>query len=128
MLQFALYCCLGIMTAGATVTGQKQKSQPCEKAQTQAEMNICWGNEYKKADAQLNKTYQELAALLEDEDKTELKTAENAWIKYRDAHCAFVADQYRGGTMRPMIEAICLADVTTSRTTELKNQINDRNH
>lgn len=108
------------------IAGQKQKPQPCEAAQTQADMNICWGNEYKKADAQLNKTYQELAALLDVEDKTELKTAENAWIKYRDAHCGFVADQYRGGSMRPMIEAMCMADVTTNRTTELKNQIKDR--
>ncbi len=105
---------------------QKQKPKPCEAAQTQTDMNICWGNEYKKADAQLNKTYQELAAMLEDEDKAELKTAENAWIKYRDAHCEFASDRYRGGTIRPMIEAICLAEVTANRTTELKNEIKER--
>ena len=115
-----------LILISVTIFAQKQKPQPCENAQTQADMNICWGNEYKKADAQLNKTYQELAAMLEDEDKAELRTAENAWIKYRDAHCTFVSDQYRGGTMRPMIEAICLADATTARTTELKNQIKDR--
>ena len=109
-----------------TVTGQKQKPKPCEDAQTQADMNNCWGNEYKKADAQLNRTYQELAAILEADDKTELKDAENAWIKYRDAHCQFVSDQYRGGSMRPMIEAICLADVTGNRTKELRDQIKER--
>ena len=26
------------------VAGQKQKPKPCEDAQTQADMNICWGN------------------------------------------------------------------------------------
>jgi len=112
------------MSAG--ISAQKQKPKPCENAQSQAEMNMCWGNEYKKADAQLNKTYQELTAMLDDEDKAELKTAETAWLKYRDAHCQFVSDQYRGGSIRPMIEAICLADVTGNRTTELKNQIKER--
>ena len=109
------------------VSAQKPKPKPCEDAQTQADMNICWGNEYKKADATLNKTYQQLAAMLEDEEKAQLKNAENAWLKYRDANCEFVADQYKGGSIRPMIAAICLADVTNNRTTELKNQIKDRN-
>ena len=109
------------------VAGQKQKPKPCEDAQTQADMNICWGNEYKKADATLNKTYQQLAAMLDDDQKAQLKNAENAWIKYRDANCEFVADQYKGGSIRPMIGAICLADVTNNRNTELKDQVKNRN-
>ena len=115
-----------LVIPGSYAIGQKQKPKPCEDAQTQADMNICWGNEYKKADAALNKTYQELAAMLDDEEKVQLKTAETAWLKYRDANCEFVADQYKGGSIRPMIAAICLADVTNNRTTELKNQIKDR--
>ena len=118
---------IALIFAGITIVGQKQKPKPCEDAQTQADMNICWGNEYKKADAALNQTYQKLVAMLEAEEKIQLKTAENAWLKYRDANCEFVADQYKGGSMRPMIEAICLADVTNNRNTELKNQIKDRN-
>jgi uncharacterized protein YecT (DUF1311 family) len=110
-----------------SVSAQKPKPKPCEDAQTQADMNICWGNEYKKADAKLNQTYQQLAAMLDDEQKTQLKNAENSWIKYRDANCEFVADQYKGGSIHPMIAAICLADVTNNRATELKNQIKDRN-
>src|SRR5215471_17569529 len=117
---------IALMLMSVTSAGQKPKPKPCEDAQSQAEMTICAGNEYKKADAQLNKTYQELVAMLDDEDKAELKTAETAWIKYRDAHCQFASDQYRGGSIRPMIEAICLTDVTTNRTTELKNQIKER--
>lgn len=111
---------------GATVQGQKQKPKPCEAAQTQTDMNICWGNEYKTADAALNKAYQQLAAMLDDDEKTQLRNAENAWLKYRDTNCEFVADQYKGGSIRPMIAAICLADVTSNRTAELKNQIKDR--
>src|SRR6478736_2046222 len=90
-----------------SVSAQKPKPKPCEDAQTQADMNICWGNEYKKADARLNQTYQQLAAMLDDEEKAQLKTAETAWLKYRDTNCEFVADQYKGGSIRPMIAAIC---------------------
>ena len=118
---------IALFVMSVSVPGQKQKPKPCEDAQTQADMNICWGNEYKKADASLNKTYQQLAAMLDDEQKAQLKTAETAWLKYRDTNCEFVADQYKGGSIRPMIAAICLADVTNNRTTELKNQIKDRN-
>jgi uncharacterized protein YecT (DUF1311 family) len=105
--------------------GQK-KSEPCAEAQTQADMTICWGNQYKAADATLNQVYRQLMGKLDDEEKNQLKAVESAWLKYRDANCEFVGDQYKGGTMRPMIEAICLADVTKNRTTELRNQIKDR--
>jgi uncharacterized protein YecT (DUF1311 family) len=124
--------CIGLLIAltlmSVTIAGQKQKPKPCEDAQTQADMNICFGNEYKKADAALNKVYQQLAAMLDEDDKAQLKNAENAWLKYRDTNCEFVADQYKGGSMRPMIAAICLADVTDNRTKELKSQIKDRQH
>jgi uncharacterized protein YecT (DUF1311 family) len=119
---------IALFVMSVSVPGQKQKPKPCEDAQTQADMNICWGNEYKKADAKLNQTYQQLAAMLDADEKTQLKNAENAWLKYRDTNCEFVADQYKGGSIRPMIAAICLADVTNNRAAELKNQIEDRNH
>ena len=125
-MKLTLTALLLLAVVGGHVVGQKQKPKPCEDANTQADMNICWGNEYKKADAALNKTYQELAAMLDEDEKAQLKTAENAWLKYRDTNCEFVADQYKGGSIRPMIAAICLADVTSNRTTELKNQIKDR--
>jgi uncharacterized protein YecT (DUF1311 family) len=116
-----------IVSMSASVFAQKQKPKPCEDAQTQADMNSCWGTEYKKADATLNKTYQQLVTMLDETEKAQLKNAENAWLKYRDANCEFVGDQYKGGSIRPMIVAICLADVTNNRNTELKNQIKDRN-
>jgi uncharacterized protein YecT (DUF1311 family) len=109
--------------------GQKtQNPPPCAEANSQAEMNICAGKEYKAADAALNKTYQQLSGMLNEEEKAQLKAAQLAWIKYRDANCDFVADQFKGGSMRPMILGLCLADVTRNRTTELKSQIKDRNN
>jgi len=126
-MRFSVLSCLSILVVFGLAFGQKQKqSEPCAEAQTQTDMNICWGNQYKAADATLNQVYRQLMGKLDDEEKNQLKAVESAWLKYRDANCEFVGDQYKGGTMRPMIEAICLADVTKNRTTELRNQIKDR--
>jgi uncharacterized protein YecT (DUF1311 family) len=71
-------------------------------------MNICWGNEYKKADAASIKHTSNWRRCLTMKQKAQLKTAETAWLKYRDANCEFVADQYKAALLRPMIAAICL--------------------
>ncbi|PYS25385.1 MAG: hypothetical protein DMF72_01860 [Acidobacteria bacterium] len=127
-MRFPLLCCLSILIVFGVVFAQGQKkSEPCSKAQTQAEMNICAGREYQAADAELNQVYRKLVAMLNDEEKSQLKGAQNAWLKYRDANCEFVADQYKGGSIRPMIDGLCLAGVTRNRTAELRDQIKDRN-
>jgi len=125
MKLFALYSALILVAFNATF-GQGKKPAPCANAESQAEMNICAGKEYKAADAQLNQVYQKLSSMLDAEEKSQLKEAENAWLKYRDLNCDFVADQYKGGSIRPMILGLCLADVTRNRTSELRNQIKDR--
>ena len=126
-MRFFVVCNLLILIMSVAAHAQgPAKNEPCADAQSQAEMNICWGKEYKAADATLNQVYRQLFAKLDDEQKAQLKNAQTAWLKYRDANCEFVADQYKGGSMRPMIAAICLADITSNRSTELKNQIKDR--
>lgn len=65
--------------------------------------------------------------MLDEEEKAQLKEAQTAWLKYRDKNCEFVGDQYKGGSIRPLIQASRLADMTKKRTTELKTQIKDRN-
>lgn len=125
----ALVLCSLLWLAGTSVSAQKQKKpDPCANPQTQTEMTQCAAEAYKAADKVLNQVYQQLVAKLDDEEKAQLKEAQTAWLKYRDTNCDFVADQYKGGTMRPMIYAGCLADVTKRRTSELREQIKDRSH
>ena len=116
-----------VVILSATASAQEQKKQdPCANAQSQGEMNVCWRDQYKAADARLNAVYREFASKLSDEESAQLKTAQLAWLKYRDSNCEFVADQFKGGSMRPMISAMCLADVTNARAAELKSQMKDR--
>jgi len=115
-----------VLTFCTAAFAQDQKKDPCADAQSQLEMNMCWGNRYKAADAQLNAVYRQFTSKLSPEETAQLKAAQLAWLKFRDANCEFVADAYKGGTIRPMIAAMCLADVTTARTNELKAQMKER--
>ncbi len=92
----------------------------CEQAESQFEMTQCAGREYKQADAELNKVYQQVLRQEESGGQARLKAAQLAWLKFRDTQCAYEAGDYIGGTMRPMVEAFCLAAVTNDRTRQLK--------
>jgi uncharacterized protein YecT (DUF1311 family) len=128
-MKFTFFLLIVFLLGAGSAFGQgSKKGGPCTNANTQAEMNICAGKEYKTADAALNQTYQKLVAMLESEDKAQLKEVQIAWIKYRDTNCEFVANQYKGGSIRPMILGLCLADVTRNRTAELRTQTKDRSN
>lgn len=115
-----------LLSAAPAKTQKQRQIQPCESRGSQAEAGDCAYQEYKAADAELNRTYNRLAAVLDAEDKGALKESELAWIKYRDTYCTFESSQYKGGTMRPMIESFCLTRVTKAHTAELKDQLDLR--
>lgn len=112
---------------------------PCDEAQTQAELNECFGQELHKADVRLNAIYKRLIAAMETElEKSrkggdpkdvsygeqqvkKLKAAELSWINYRDLHCAATRHQEEGGSISPMIWARCMTEVTNHRIDEIKD-------
>jgi uncharacterized protein YecT (DUF1311 family) len=93
---------------------------PCEQAGTQYEATQCAGREYKQADAELNKVYQQVLKQEDKNGQARLKAAQLSWLKFRDTECEYEAGDYMGGTMRPMVAAFCLAAVTNERTKQLK--------
>lgn len=108
-----------------------QEPQPnCKDPQTQADMTICAGRDLADADKALNAQYQVTRKALKERDadaSVELKggedallKAQRAWLAYRDAQCASVGFQARGGSMEPMLVSSCEADLTRNRTAELK--------
>ena len=114
--------CFLMATSAAAQSGQAP--DPCSDAQTTVEMRDCAGKEYKKADAELNSVYKQLMSKLMDAGhQTALKTAQQAWIKYRDANCEFEAYLNRGGTIYPVVYTGCLSAMTTNRTKELRELI-----
>jgi uncharacterized protein YecT (DUF1311 family) len=99
----------------------------------QQDMTICAGRDYDAADAELNAVWKEARAAAKAEDaeyQDDLKGAEKAllaeqrgWIAYRDGHCELAGFEARGGSMEPMLVAMCLAETTRLRTQELMRYI-----
>ena len=117
--------CLLLALNGAA--SAQTRKDPCDNAQTQAEMNACQAREYKKADADLNAVYKQLMTKIDDEgERTSLKAAQLAWIKFRDADCEFEAYQNKGGTIYPLIYDGCLTTLTRARTKQLRELLKDR--
>ncbi len=84
-------------------------------AQTQAAMNAQARAEFVKVDAELDRTYEALLAKLPDAgSKQKLKESQRAWLAFRDAEAAFVADQARGGSMAPTIRYETMTELPSS--------------
>lgn len=117
-----------IATATPDVTGVEVAQQPnCNNPQTQGEMNACAGIAYRNADRRLNQVYQQLIPKLSASRRQQLVTAQQAWIRYRDASCNFERSEVAGGSMAPMIQASCLARLTEQRTKDLQQYLESTN-
>lgn len=98
---------------------------------SQSELTHCAWTEYREADAAMNRQWEKTAKILKrydvesppDATRREsslfkaLLAGQRAWLKYRDEHCRVFGAG--GGSMSPMLEGICLRDITRKRTEEL---------
>ncbi|MBX7223940.1 MAG: DUF1311 domain-containing protein [Blastocatellia bacterium] len=111
--------------------GAKPKKDPCDDEaaaakMSQQEMNQCAFKDFEKADAELNAVYKKLMSLIDDEaHKGKIKTAQLAWIKFRDAHCEAEAFPNEGGSIYPLVEYGCKAGLTRKRVKELKELVDE---
>ncbi len=100
--------------------GAPQKGQ-CDAAATQLELNQCYGEQFRKADARLNNVYAKLLKQMRGEAAIQrLRVVEKAWIHYRGLHCEAARSEYEGGSMSPMVWAQCMATTTEHRIEDLK--------
>jgi uncharacterized protein YecT (DUF1311 family) len=130
MLRRALWAgiCLCALPAVA-VRAAEVKAGCWDKAQTQVEMNACAGEEYKAADAELNRVYQAVLKKYKDDAKfvTKLRAAQRAWVAYRDAEVEAKfphGDESRAkeyyGSVLPMCDAQFRAQLTQDRIDQLR--------
>lgn len=121
-------CCLLVAAAlfGSAPAAIADAAEACDAAgRSQAELNECYGNAYKKTDAELNALYKQITSRLKDDQTTTklLVAAQRAWLAYRDAECNFSASGVAGGSIYGMILAICLDRLTSKRIADLQNYL-----
>jgi uncharacterized protein YecT (DUF1311 family) len=116
---------LALALLASTLSPAAAQTANCAAAQTQADMNACAAQEYQKSDAALNQVYAQLKAKLTDpQQQNLLVAAERAWVAYRDAECGFETSGSAGGSIHPMVQAMCFNEKTLVHSAELSRQLN----
>ena len=95
-------------------------------AQTQAELNQDACAKYEKADAEINAVYRQVLNKYKSEVVfvAKFKTAQRAWIAFRDAHLESLYPEPNKlmayGSVNPMCRCEVMAELTADRTKALK--------
>jgi uncharacterized protein YecT (DUF1311 family) len=132
LVTFAALSLISIPVLAQTVGGTAQSPSPapatapgsegdeiCAAANTQMEINECFGAAYKKADTEMNGLYARILKKLTSDNQANLRNAQRDWLKYRDANCETAADLHKGGSIAPSIRLGCLERNTRARINEL---------
>lgn len=98
----------------------------CSNQVTQADMNQCGYIDYQQADDALNDAYGWAVAQARDMEsygqpgaEAALRSAQRAWITFRDLACEAEGLQAEGGSMQPMLISGCLTRLTWARHDDL---------
>jgi uncharacterized protein YecT (DUF1311 family) len=129
-----LMLCGCVLLQDAPASGEDVRDVDCNNAQTQADMNQCAAEDYRKADAAMNAQWAETRAAMLAWDKASPPSGDNgaakrllasqrAWLAYRDAACDVEGYSAEGGSMQPLMISSCLAELTKRRTEELKSLV-----
>lgn len=94
-------------------------------AQTQAELTQRACGEFKQADSELNRVYQQILAAHGGDAAfiTALREAQRAWIAFRDAHVKSIypdPDPVAYGSVNPMCRCGILEQLTIQRSKQLR--------
>lgn len=97
----------------------------CSNAEDQVTMTKCASEELAAADKKLNELYKTIEKRLADDHDTKklLIAAQRAWIGFRDSECTFAASGTDGGSIHPMMVAMCKTSLTKTRNEELADYL-----
>jgi uncharacterized protein YecT (DUF1311 family) len=100
------------------------------------EINMCEKREFERVDRELNAQWKLSLAAMKRRDAgpqdarsvppsytQALISAQQAWLKFRDANCLVWGYRVRGGTAQPAREAACEIAMTRERIRELRDQV-----
>ena len=117
-LAMALLLCSS--TAWAEDNYDSLEYESClEKAIADFDMMDCTFQELERQDARLNAAYKKLMAASSEHQKTTLREAQRAWIKFRDTWGEYLFDP-EGGTIARLQSALWHLEATTEQAIRLE--------
>jgi uncharacterized protein YecT (DUF1311 family) len=84
-------------------------------------MSACISAETEQWDGYLNREYKARMATITADQKAAFRTAQRAWIAFRDADCGLQYQMFIDGTMRSNIFTGCMLDMTARRALALRD-------
>jgi uncharacterized protein YecT (DUF1311 family) len=98
---------------------------PCPTAQAEAQTTLgmegCSEQAILKADSKIDAVAKRIFALLRSQAaRQRFVAAQRAWLTYRNADCASVADKYEGGTLAGVVAADCTSQRTSRHLVEIR--------
>lgn len=103
--------CIGIVSDACQMEASENQST--------AGMVMCGSREISWWDELLNSHYISLKDALGAEEFDKLRTAQRAWLAYRDAQCEFDHFYWRDGTIRSLFSVSCQLNMTAERALAL---------
>ena len=86
----------------------------------------CSEQQILRSDRQINALNQKIfTALGTNSAKRDLITGHKAWLAYRKSYCLSVSDVFQGGTLAGVVDADCVATVSTQHVSNLKTFLKD---
>jgi len=124
-VMFLVMLPVSLVSAARQADTKTGDDEDCWSADSNVAISQCWGDAFKKRDAELNTVYQKVMKELEAKDASYLRTAQKAWLGYRDANCEAAKHLMDGGTGAIGNKHVCLTLITRERTAELKRLYGD---
>ena len=128
-----MFKAISVLAAMALAHPVAAQDIDCANAMAQQELNQCAFADWNAADAALNTAYKDAIALLKSWDANlpeaekggadALKTAQRAWIIFRDNACAAEGFAMRGGSAEPLLVYGCMRQLTLERTAHLTGML-----
>jgi len=123
----------GLVFSSPDFAQEPAAAAACDALPTAAQSG-CFEKLAVAADAKLNAVYRRAVQAIEQSDsdniaawKAELKTAQQAWIAFRDADCgALTAYEWGHGTGMGAATESCILDKTIQRAADLQRRYIDR--
>lgn len=114
--------------AKALAVSYEQEANELRKLQhksalTQVEMNFAASQAYERSAQKLGSVIAGLKEYYSPDEIRRFEDAQKAWFEYREKHAKFLAAQYEGGSIQPLIHASALESVTIARIVELEAEL-----